>query len=238
MSDSNRGDYNTGHWNTGDFNTGYWNTGDWNTGNFNTGNFNTGDRNTGRRNTGHWNTGDFNTGYWNTGDWNTGNFNTGNFNTGHWNAGNWNTGHWNAGNYHTGCFNTVDANKAFYFNTLIDKEVWDNAYKPTWLFEPSPTTWITNDDMTKQEKADNPSYETTGGYLRVNNMKEEWRKAYQSASPEDVQAVRDLPAFDYDVFEERTGLNLRETPKAETCEGREVEIDGVTYVLKLKGEDQ
>ena len=200
------------------------------------------DNNTGGCNTGYWNTGGCNTGDWNTGgcntgDWNTGNRNTGYCNTGNRNTGNRNTGSWNAANYHTGCFNTVDANKAFYFNTLIDKEVWDSAYKPAWLFEPSPTTWVTKDDMTKQEKADKPSYKTTGGYLRVNDMKEEWRKAYQSASPEDVQAVRDLPAFDYDVFEEITGLNLRESPKSETCEGREVEIDGVTYVLKRKGQD-
>jgi len=189
MSDNNTGDRNTGNSNTGNWNTGNWNTGNWNTGNCNTGTCNIGNCNTGICNTGNWNTGHFN-----TGDRNTGNSNT---------------GHWNAANYHTGCFNTVDANKAFYFNTLIDKEVWDNAYKPAWLFEPSPTTWITKDDMTKQEKADNPLYETTGGYLRINDMKEEWRKAYRSASPEDVQAVRNLPAFDYNAFEEITGLNLR-----------------------------
>jgi hypothetical protein len=89
--------------------------------------------------------------------------------------------------------------------------------------------------MTDKEKANNPTHETTNGYLRVNDMKEQWRKAYEGASPDDIQAVRDLPAFDYDVFEDITGLDLREKPS--TCEGREVEIDGVTYVLKLKGQD-
>lgn len=208
--------------NTGNYNTGYWNTGY-----YNTGNYNTGDLNTGNRNTGNYNTGNLNTGYYNTGDRNTGDRNTGDRNT----------GDWNTANYHTGCFNTVDANKAFYFNALIDKEVWDNAYKPAWLFKPLPTTWVTKDEMTKQEKVDNPSHETTGGYLRANDMKEEWRKAYESASPEDIQAVRDLPAFDYDVFDQITGLDLREEPMPATCEGREIEIDGVTYVLKLKGQD-
>lgn len=67
-------------------------------------------------------------------------------------------------------------------------------------------------------------------------MKKEWAKAYETASPEDIQAVRDLPGFDYDVFEEITGLNLREELKQkDPLEGREIEIDGKTYVLKAKG---
>ena len=201
---------------TGDFNTGYWSTGRWNTDN---------------RNTGFGNTGILN-----TGNWNTGRYNTGRCNTGHYNTGYHNTGHWNTANNHVGCFNTLDPDKAYYFNKLIDKAKWDKAYKPAWLLTPSPTTWVPSNKMTYQEKSDNPSHKTTGGCLRVNDMKEEWRKAYQSASPEDIQAVRDLPAFDYDVFEESTGLDLR-IKETSPCEGREIEIDGVTYVLKLKGQD-
>lgn len=167
---------------------------------------------------------------------NTGHSNTGNSNTGHYNIGENNTGCWNTASYHVGCFNTVNAEKAYYFNTLIDKAVWDNAYKPAWLYAPTPTTWVNTSQMTDEEKAANPTYETTGGYLRENDMKEEWRKAYASASPEDIQAVRDLPAFDYDVFEEITGLDLRikETAPYEGCE---IEINGVTYVLKAKGDN-
>jgi PPE-repeat protein len=184
---------------------------------------------TNKTNTGHGNTGHRNTGICNTGHRNTGGYNTGRHNTGRQNTGDHNTG-----NYHVGCFNTIDAKKAYYFNRLIDKSLWDAALKPYWLFKPSPTTWVSSEDMTDQEKAENPSYETTGGYLRVNDMKKEWRKAYESASPEDIQAVRDLPAFDYDVFEEITGLDFRVKETA-PCEGHEVEIDGVTYVLKAKG---
>ena len=208
--------------NTGEYNVGRHNTGDWNTGHCNTGN----------RNTSNYNTGNYNTGYYNTGNHNTGNRNVGNRNT-----GNRNTGHCNTGNYHAGCFNTINAEKAYYFNTLIDKWLWDNAVKPSWLFRPHPTMWVISADMTDQEKSDNPSHEVTGGYLRKNDIKEEWRKAYENASAEDIQLVRDLPAFDYDVFEEITGLDLREKPQAASCEGREVEIDGLTYVLKLKGQD-
>ena len=223
-------DTNTGNYNTGDYNTGHSNTGDSNTGYVNTGHSNTGDYNTGYVNTGNVNTGNVN-----TGDYNTGNRNTGNRNTGHYNTGNGNTGHYNTGDYHAGCFNTVTANKAYYFNKLIEKQLWDEAYKPAWIYAPSPTTWVITYKMTDKEKVDNPTHETTNGYLRVNDMKEQWRRAYEGAAPEDIQAVRDLPAFDYDVFEDITGLDLRE--KQAACEGREVEIDGVTYVLKLTGQD-
>ena len=153
--------------------------------------------------------------------------NTGNYNTGHCN-----TGHCNTGDFHVGSFNTIDAEKVYCFNKLIDKKLWDNAYKPHWLIKPKLTTWVSEGDMTAEEKAKHPEYQTTGGYLRVNDMKEEWRKAYEGASEEDIQAVRDLPAFDYDVFEEITGLDLRKEKKS--CDGREIEIDGVTYILKEK----
>lgn len=243
---SNKGDHNAGDLNTGHRNTGQRNTGDWNTGSRNTGDLNTGDHNTGYSNTGRHNTGDhnagvcnagdWNTGRWNTGDWNTGVYNTGHYNAGDLNTGNRNTGDWNAGDFHAGCFNTVDAEKAYYFNKLLPVKAWENAYKPAWLYGPIPTTWVNTEDMTDEERAANPGYETMGGYFRKNDMAVEWRKAYASASPEDIQAVRDLPGFDYGVFEEITGLDLREKPMSATCEGKEVEIDGVTYVLRLKGE--
>ena len=196
---------------------------------------NTGDNNTGNYNTGNYNTGDNNTGDYNTGHYNAGFSNTGTLNTGHYNAGDNNTGDYNTGDYHAGCFNTISAERAYYFNKLIEKQLWEDAYKPAWLCAPYHTTWVITDEMTDKEKVDNPTHETTNGYLRVNDMKEQWRRAYEGAAPEDIQAVRDLPAFDYDVFEDITGLDLRE--KQAACEGREVEIDGVTYVLKLKGRD-
>ena len=195
--------------------------------------------NTGYRNTGNYNTSDYNTGYRNTGnyntsDYNTGNRNTGYRNTGNYNTGDYNTGNWNTGDYHVGCFNTVNAEKAYYFNRLIDKELWHKAKKPGWIFEPATASWVSSESMTDREKSDHPDYGTTGGYLRVNDMKAEWRKAYEGATEEEIQMVRDLPAFDYDVFEEITGLDLRKKETA-PCEGREVEIDGVVYVLKAKG---
>ena len=182
------------------------------------------------------NTGYNNTGYYNTGYYNTGYHNTGNYNTGYHNTGDYNTGDYNTGSYHVGCFNTGTPEKAYYFNKLIDKEEWDSAKKPWWIYDVSPTTWVEARDMTDQEKADNPTHETTGGYLRKNNMKEEWVKAFAAATSKDIELTKALPAFDAEVFLEITGIDLRDKAVDAPCEGREVEIDGVTYVLNLKGE--
>ena len=210
------------------------NTGHYNTGHHNTGHHNTGHHNTGYCNTGDWNTRDWNTGNRNTGDWNTGNHNTGNRNTGHHNTGHHNTGDWNTGNSHVGCFNTVSAEKAYYFNKLIDRADWDRAEKPSWIYNPSHTTWVSSADMTDAEKAKHPTHKTTGGYLRVNDMRDEWAKAFAEATPEDIALTKALPAFDAEVFLEITGIDLRDKPDATSCEGREVVIDGVVYILKAK----
>ena len=175
---------------------------------YNTGYSNSGDYNTGYRNTGYWNTGD-----WNTGDWNTGDHNTGYSNTGYRNAGDHNTGYNNTGNNHTGCFNTTNCKKAYYFNVLTDVKTWDKAYKPDWLFKPSPTSVV-------------------NGKTTANNMTKEWLRAYRTASKEDVQAVIDLPNFSYKVFEEITGLDLR--ANSDDCTGETVVVDGVEYTLTRK----
>ena len=83
--------------------------------------------------------------------------------------------------------------------------------------------------MTDQEKVDNPTFHTTEGYLRVNDMMEEWARAYSNASGDAIQMVRDLPNFDASVFKEITGLDLS-VEKAD-CSGKVVEIEGVKYTL-------
>ena len=158
-----------------------------------------------------------NTGYRNTGDCNTGDCNTGNFNT----------GGWNASNYHVGCFNTLDAEQAYYFNKLGSVSEWRQAKKPDFLFRPYPTTWIASNDMTDAEKAEYPSHETNGGYLRKNDMRQEWQKAWSTADAKQVALLKALPNFDAQVFFEITGIDVRK-PEAP----QEIIVDGVTYVRK------
>ena len=199
--------------NTGKDCTGLCNTGDCNTGDWNTGNRNTGDWNTGDCNTGDCNTGDCNTGNWNTGDWNTGNRNTGNWNTGDWNTGNWNTGDWNKSSFNTGCFNTEEP-KIMLFNKPSDmtyREWIDSDAR--YLLNRIPkdvVEWVYEEDMTDEEKVANPTYETTGGYLKVLDESECGQLWWGSLSDLQKNHIKSIPNFDAEIFEQCTGIKVDE----------------------------
>jgi hypothetical protein len=213
MSDTknNTGYRNTGYWNTGD-----WNTGDRNTGDCNTGYWNTGDRNTGYRNTGYWNTGDWNTGDRNTGDCNTGDWNTGDRNTGYWNTGDRNTGYWNTGDWNTGMFNTDEPNARFFgkeSNIKMSKFVNSEAMPSCYDFD--LTVWIEESIMTDKEKEGNPTYKTTGGYLKTIEYKEAWAIFWRKTSEENKKKFLNLPNFCAEIFKEITGIDVEEKPVVE-----------------------
>jgi len=92
-------------------------------------------------------------------------------------------------------------------------EEWDCANRPDFIYRVRPTSWVYATDMTEKEKQDNPNHEVTGGYLRHNDIKEEWRKAYDSATDIDKELLLALPNFDADVFEEITGIDVRDDAK-------------------------
>ena len=188
----------TGRCNTGNRNTGDWNTGDWNTGNCNTGNRNTGNRNTGNRNTGNRNTGNRNTGDWNTGDWNT---------------GDWNTGDWNKSSFNTGCFNTEEQ-KITLFNKPSDmtyREWMDSDAR--YLLNQIPkdvVEWVYEENMTDEEKAAHPTYETTGGYLKVLDESECGQLWWGSLSDRRKEIIKAIPNFDAEIFFQCTGVRVDE----------------------------
>ena len=201
---SNTGNSNTGDSNTGDSNTGYRNTGDKNTGYSNTGDKNTGDWNTGNRNTGDWNTGNSNTGYSNTGYRNTGDWNTGNRNTGDWNTGDRNTGNWNSWDKNSGYFN-IDEPKIRIF--WKETKVKDIEFPNYFYFD--LCIWRDPNDMTPDEKKDNPLYWITEGYLKVYEYKDARKKSFDNASKEEIKKTIKLPNFDYGIFEEITWITKK-----------------------------
>ena len=188
-------------------------TGRCNTGNRNTGNWNTGNCNTGNRNTGNWNTGNWNTGNWNTGDCNTGNRNTGNRNTGNWNTGNWNTGDCNKSSFNTGCFNTEEQ-KIMLFNkpsNMTYSEWLDSDAR--YLLNQIPkdvVEWVYEEDMTDEEKAAHPTYETTGGYLKVLDESECGQLWWGSLSDRRKEIIKAIPNFDAEIFFQCTGVRVDE----------------------------
>ena len=189
------------------------NTGKNCTGRCNTGDCNTGDCNTGNRNTGNRNTGNRNTGNRNTGNRNTGNRNTGNRNTGDCNTGDWNTGDWNKSSFNTGCFMTEEQ-KIMFFNKPSDWTYNDWLRSDArYLLNRIPKNvveWIYSEDMTDEEKAEHPTHETTGGYLKVLDESDCGQLWWGSLSDRQKNIIKALPNFDPEIFEQCTGINVNE----------------------------
>ena len=168
-----------------------------------TGCWNTGYKNTGYKNTGYKNTGDKNTGDKNTGDWNTGNCNTGNCNT----------GDWNKSSFNTGCFNTEEQ-KIMLFNKPSDmtyREWIDSDAR--YLLNQIPkdvVEWVYEEYMTDEEKAAHPTYETTGGYLKVPDESECGQIWWGSLSDRQKNIIKAIPNFDAEIFFQCTGIRVDE----------------------------
>ena len=186
------------------------------TGVCNTGNYNIGDNNTGNRNTGGCNTGDCNTGDWNTGDRNTGGCNTGDNNTGDWNTGNrntgdFNTGDWNTSSFNTGCFMTEEPTIMMFnkpTNWTYRKWLESDARYLLNRIDKNVVNWICESNMSDEEKAANPTYECTGGYLKVLNQSECGQRWWDGLSELNRNVIRKMPNFDAEIFEECTGIKI------------------------------
>lgn len=154
------------------------------------------------------NTGKDCTGLCNTGDCNTGNWNTGNRNT-----GNRNTGDWNKSSSNTGCFNT-EKQKIMLFNKPSDMTYSEWLCSDArYLLNHIPKNvveWVYEEYMTDEEKAAHPTYETTGGYLRVLEESESAQIWWDGLSKTDKSIIKAIPNFDGKIFEECTGIKIRE----------------------------
>jgi len=145
------------------------------------------------------------------------------------NTGHRNTGDWNSGNGNSGFFNTTTPNSIEVFNKPCSKELWDNTDKPEFLYF-DLTVWVSKDNMTDQEKIENYTFHTTGGYLKELDYKEAFQESYAKATQEDKELLLKLPNFDAEVFKEISGIDVNAIDV--TCNGKVVEIDGKKYQLK------
>ena len=159
-------------------------------------------KNTGNRSTGNYSTGDYS-----TGNRSTGNRSTGNRSTGYCSTGNSSTGNWSISNYSTGHFSTEDYSGFGCFDKPCTLEEWRKAYQPDFLYF-YLTEWIEEKDMTDKEKQDNPSYKTTGGYLKVYDYKEAFKKSWDNADKDDRARIKELPNFDAAKFKEISGIDV------------------------------
>jgi hypothetical protein len=231
---------NTGTENTGENNSGYRNSGDGNSGNRNSGNWNSNDRNSGDGNSGNWNSGYGNSGNGNSGDRNSGDRNSGNWNSGYWNSGNRNSGDGNSGNRNSG-YGNATSRSAGIFNSkegtvrLFNKETnlkWDEITHPN-LYEFYTTKWISEDDMTDNEKKAYPQFFVRGGYLKTYTYEEAWANYWRDTDEEDRQRVLNLPNFDSEVFKSITGIDIKQKQQTIDIGGKIYEVsDELTKALK------
>lgn len=144
---------------------------------------------------------------------NTGKDCTGLCNTGDCNTGNRNTGDWNKSSFNTGCFNTEEQ-KITLFNKPSDITYNDWLRSDArYLLNQIPkdvVEWVYEEDMTDEEKAANPTYETTGGYLKVLNESECGQLWWGSLSDFQKNYIKSIPNFDAEIFEQCTGIKVDE----------------------------
>lgn len=123
--------------------------------------------------------------------------------TGRCNTGDWNTGDWNKSSFNTGCFNTEEQ-KIMLFNkpsNMTYSEWLDSDAR--YLLNQIPkdvVEWVYEEDMTDEEKAAHPTYETTGGYLKVLDESECGQLWWGSLSDRRKEIIKAIPNFDAEIF--------------------------------------
>ena len=133
--------------------------------------------------------------------------------TGRCNTGDWNTGDWNKSSFNTGCFNTEEQ-KIMLFNkpsNMTYSEWLDSDAR--YLLNQIPkdvVEWVYEEDMTDEEKAAHPTYETTGGYLKVLDESECGQLWWGSLSDRRKEIIKSIPNFDAEIFFQCTGVRVDE----------------------------
>ena len=162
--------------------------------------------NSGHRNSGHYNSGHRNSGHYNSGHRNSGHYNSGDNNSGHRNSGHCNSGNYNSGHCNSGHFNTNSPTvRMFNKDTGLKRE----EISIPFLYLPV-TKWVSKENMSSEEKKEHSSFYTTKGYLKELSYKEAWAEAWKECSEETKERFKSLPNFDADIFEEITGIDVRQ----------------------------
>ena len=68
--------------------------------------------------------------------------------------------------------------------------------------------WVYEDDMTDEEKVENPTYKTTCGYLKILDESECAQIWWDGLEDEDKKIIQSIPNFDPDIFRQCTGIEV------------------------------
>lgn len=96
------------------------------------------------------------------------------------------------------------------------------------------TEWIDSPNMTEDEKKENQTHETTGGYLKKYEYKEAWSNWWlKNKSDEMIERINKLPNFDSKIFEEITGIDISvKEEMVDLGNGKKVSLSTVKEALK------
>ena len=70
--------------------------------------------------------------------------------------------------------------------------------------------WICSEDMTDAEKAEHPTHETTGGYLKVLDEAECGQLWWDGLADYKKDIIRSIPNFNPEIFEQCTGIKVND----------------------------
>ena len=70
--------------------------------------------------------------------------------------------------------------------------------------------WIGSRDMTDEEKAEHPTHETTGGFLKVLDASGRAQSWWDSLTEENKDIIKALPNFDREIFYQCTGIKVED----------------------------
>jgi len=115
------------------------------------------------------------------------------------------------------------------FNSECYLKDWEECDKPDFIWF-NLTEWVYESEMTEQEKAENESFNTTGGYLKKYDYKEAFQKSWNEATDEDRNKIFNIPNFDAEVFKEISGIDVNKKSNEYTIE----QLEKLTGIKNLK----
>lgn len=68
--------------------------------------------------------------------------------------------------------------------------------------------WVSASDMTEEEKAEYPTYKTTGGYLKELDESKGVQEWWNNLSSSEKDIILSLPNFDENIFFQITGIRI------------------------------
>jgi hypothetical protein len=132
-------------------------------------------------------------------------------------------GYRNTGDFNTGYRNT-DTPKIRLFNKDSDiefrSEIEVKIRNTISKYQNPLCEWVPASSMTDKEKEEYPKWETTQGYLKVN----EDTFNGNEVSKEDEEFFRSLPSFDEEIFLKCTGIDLSSKTVKIAIDGKEIQI--------------